>query len=363
MSKQKLANLILEDGSKFEGYSFGAEKSVSGELVFNTAMTGYPESLTDPSYSGQVLVITSPLVGNYGVPSDTIVENGLLKFFESDKIHIKGLVISDYSFKYSHWNAVKSLDTWLKEHNVPGIYGVDTRQLTKIIREGATLCKLYSEGETPTDSFHDQNSENLVAKVSTKEIKCYNPEGKYNVVLVDYGAKFNIIRCLINRDVKVTCVPWDYDFTTMEYDGVMLSNGPGDPAKCGVAIENIKKAYAIKKPIFGICLGNQLMSIAAGASTYKLKYGHRSHNQPAIMVGTNRAYITSQNHGFAVEHSELSSDWEPYFLNLNDDTCEGIRHKSEPFFSVQFHPEAASGPVDTEFLFDNFIENIKNAKN
>lgn len=364
MTEQKLANLLLEDGSLFEGFSFGAEKSVSGELVFSTAMTGYPESLTDPSYSGQVLVITFPLVGNYGVPSDKVMENGLQKFFESDRVHIKGLVISDYSFKYSHWNAVKSLDQWLKEHDVPGIYGVDTRELTKLIREeGSMLCKLYSEGTEPTVEFHDQNKENLVDKVSIKEPKCYNPDGKYNIVLVDYGAKYNIIRCLMQRDAKVTCVPWDYDFTQLDYDGVMLSNGPGDPAKCGVAIDNIKKAYEVGKPIFGICLGNQLMAIAAGASTYKLKYGHRSHNQPAIMVGTNRAFITSQNHGFAVEHSELPADWEPYFLNLNDGTCEGIRHKSKPFFSSQFHPEAASGPVDTEFLFDNFIENIKNAKN
>ncbi|MEG0500448.1 MAG: carbamoyl phosphate synthase small subunit, partial [Rikenellaceae bacterium] len=251
MTEQKSANLLLEDGSHFEGFSFGAEKSVSGELVFSTAMTGYPESLTDPSYSGQVLVITFPLVGNYGVPSDKIMEDGLQKFFESDKVHIKGLVISDYSFKYSHWNAVKSLDTWLKEHDVPGIYGVDTRELTKLIRErGSMLCKLFPEGMTPTEKFHDQNSENLVAKVSTKEIKCYNPEGKYNIVLVDYGAKYNIIRCLMKRDAKVTCVPWDYDFTQIDYDGVMLSNGPGDPAKCGVAIENIKKAYKVGKPIF-----------------------------------------------------------------------------------------------------------------
>ncbi len=364
MVEHKLAHLLLEDGSTFSGHSFGAEKSVSGELVFSTAMTGYPESLTDPSYSGQVLVITFPLVGNYGVPCDGSVVDGLTRFFESEKIHIKGLVVSDYSFKHSHWNAIKSLDAWLKEHDVPGIYGVDTRELTKEIRErGAMLCKLYVDGLEPEAEFHNQNNENLVEKVSTKEIIEYNPEGEYKVVLVDYGAKFNIIRCLVNRGAHVVRVPWDYDFTTMEYDGVMLSNGPGDPAKCGIAIEHIKKAYELGKPIFGICLGNQLMSIAAGASTYKLKYGHRSHNQPALMVGTNRAFITSQNHGFAVNHSELPNDWEPYFINLNDDTCEGIIHKSKPYFSVQFHPEATSGPVDTEFLFDNFIENIRNAKN
>lgn len=363
MIEQKTANLLLEDGSFFKGFAFGAEKSVSGELVFSTAMTGYPESLTDPSYSGQVLVITFPLVGNYGVPTDSELSGNLLNFFESEKIHIKGLVISDYSFKYSHWNAIKSLDEWLKQHDVPGIYGVDTRELTKEIRErGAMLCKLYSEGLEPMEEFHNQNEENLVEKVSTKEVTVYNPEGEYKVVMVDYGAKFNIIRCLVERGCAVTRVPWDYDFTTLDYEGVMLSNGPGDPAKCGVAIDIIKKAYEVGKPIFGICLGNQLMSIAAGASTYKLKYGHRSHNQPAIMVGTNRAFITSQNHGFAVDHSKLEGDWAPYFLNLNDDTCEGIIHKSKPFFSVQFHPEAASGPVDTEFLFDDFIDNIKKAR-
>lgn len=362
MTNKKSALLTLEDGSKFKGYAFGAEQSVSGEIVFSTSMTGYPESLTDPSYSGQILVLTFPLIGNYGVPPMD-KENGILKFFESDKIHIKALVISDYCFNESHWNSVKSLDQWLKEHNVPGIYGVDTRELTKIIRErGCMLSKLTPEGCAEIPEFHDQNTENLVDLVSTKEIKTYG-NGRHKVVLLDCGAKYNILRCLLKRDCTVTCVPWNHDFSTMDYDGVMLSNGPGDPAMCTEAIENIKKAFAIGKPIFGICLGNQLVSLAAGASTYKLKYGHRSHNQPALMCGTDRAFITSQNHGFAVDHTKLPADWEPYFINLNDNTCEGIRHKSKPFFTVQFHPEACSGPVDTEFLFDNFIENIENAKN
>lgn len=362
MANKKLATLTLEDGSKFEGYSFGAEQSVSGEIVFNTSMTGYPESLTDPSYSGQILVLTFPLIGNYGVPPMDS-ENGILKFFESEKIHIKGLVISDYCFNHSHWNAVKSLDEWLKEHNIPGIYAVDTREITKIIRErGTMLSKLTPQGCSDVAEFHNQNEENLVDIVSIKEIKKYG-NGKYNVVLLDCGAKFNIIRCLLKRDCTVTMVPWNYDFTTLDYDGLMLSNGPGDPEKCMQAVENIKKAFKIGKPIFGICLGNQLVSLAAGASTYKLKYGHRSHNQPALMCGTDRAFITSQNHGFAVDTAKLDKDWEPYFINLNDGTSEGIRHKSKPFFTVQFHPEACSGPVDTEFLFDNFIENIKNAKN
>lgn len=361
MIDKKLAVLKLEDGSSFEGTLFGADVSVSGEVVFSTAMTGYPESLTDPSYSGQILVLTFPLIGNYGVPPMDI-ENGLLKYFESDKIHIKALVVADYCFNENHWNTVQSLDKWLKEHNVPGIFGVDTREITKLIRDrGTMLAKLTPEGNSDID-YHNQNEDNLVDLVSTKEIKTYG-SGKYKVVLLDCGAKNNIIRCLIKRDCTVVSVPWNYDFTQIEYDGLMLSNGPGDPAMCGEAIDNIKKAFEVGKPIFGICLGNQLVSIAAGASTYKMKYGHRSHNQPALMCGTNRVYITSQNHGFAVDTTTLPSDWIPFFENQNDGTCEGIKHVSKPFFTVQFHPEAFSGPVDTEFLFDKFIEEIDNAKN
>lgn len=362
MSDKKSARLILEDGTVFKGFSFGAETSVSGEVVFNTAMTGYPESLTDPSYSGQILVITYPLVGNYGVPQKSF-ENGLLKYFESDRIHVKGLVISDYSWEYSHWNAVQSLSDWLRENEVPGLYGVDTRQITKIIREkGVMLGKLAVEGKPEPAAFTDPNLENLVAAVSTDRVETYG-DGPLKIVLVDCGCKYNIIRSLVARGATVTRVPWDYDFTTLDYDGVMLSNGPGDPQQCGATIANIKKAMALGKPIFGICLGNQLLSIAAGGTTFKLKYGHRSHNQPALMVGTDRAVITSQNHGYAVNTDTLEAGWEPYFINLNDGTSEGIRHKSKPFFSVQFHPEASSGPVDTEFLFDDFIRAIENHPN
>lgn len=361
MSLPKKATLILENGARFEGYSFGAEGSVSGEVVFNTAMTGYPESLTDPSYSGQILVATFPLIGNYGVPGDE-QENGLHKFYESDKIHIRGLVVADYSFNYSHWNAKKSLAEWLKENNIPGIFGVDTRQITKVIREtGVMLGKIHIEGTAEPKEFDDPNTENLVALTSCKEVITYGT-GKYKIVLVDCGCKFNIIRCLMDRGATVIRVPWNYDFTQLDYDGVMISNGPGDPAMCGETVENIKKAFLKEKPIFGICMGNQLLSIAAGATTYKLKYGHRSHNQPALMVGTNKAVITSQNHGFAVDPAGLGSEWKPYFVNLNDGTNEGIIHKTKPFCSVQFHPEASSGPVDTEFLFDNFIENIERCK-
>ncbi|MDR0940665.1 MAG: glutamine-hydrolyzing carbamoyl-phosphate synthase small subunit [Bacteroidales bacterium] len=371
MNKKK-AYLILEDGTTFQGFSFGAAAPVSGEVVFNTAMTGYPESLTDPSYCGQILVPTFPLIGNYGVPPMT-AENGLPKFFESDKIHIKALVISDYSFEFSHWNAEKSLDEWLKEYNVPGIYGVDTRQITKIIRErGVMLGKIeivddedgVNEDKNTSLAFDDPNEENLVAKVSCKEVQVFKADNNSQlsnshispkIVLVDCGCKYNIIRCLVNRGATVTCVPWDYDFTTLDYDGLMLGNGPGNPTMCGKTVEHIQKAMEIGKPIFGICLGNQLLSLAAGANTYKLKYGHRSHNQPALEVGTNRAVITSQNHGYAVDTATLGNDWEPYFVNLNDGTNEGIRHKTKPFFSVQFHPEAVSGPNDTEYLFDKFI--------
>lgn len=362
MLKNRTARLILEDGTTFEGYSFGAQAPTTGEVVFNTAMTGYPESLTDPSYSGQILVLTFPLIGNYGVPSEERDEHGLLKFFESEKIHVQGLIVSDYSFQYSHWNAIKSLSEWLQEQNIPAIYGVDTRQITKIIREhGVMLGKIAIEGMPEPAEFIDPNTENLVAKTSCTEVVTYG-NGKHKVVLVDCGCKYNIIRCLLKRDATVVRVPWDYDFTTMEYDGVMLSNGPGDPSLCGKTVENIRKAFAVGKPIFGICMGNQLTSVAAGASTYKLKYGHRSHNQPALEVGTNRAVITSQNHGFAVDPANLEEGWVPYFVNLNDDTIEGIRHTNKPFFTVQFHPEATSGPVDTEYLFDKFIENIKSSK-
>ena len=360
MNKKK-AYLILEDGTTFQGFSFGSSTSISGEVVFNTAMTGYPESLTDPSYSGQILVLTYPLIGNYGVPPMTM-ENGLPRFFESDKIHIKALIVSDYSFEYSHWNAVKSLDEWLKEYNIPAIYGVDTRQITKIIRErGVMLGKVENEEQynsqlstLNSQLFDDPNTRNLVAEVSCKEVETYG-SGDTKIVLVDCGCKYNIIRCLVDRGATVIRVPWDYDFTTLDYDGIMLSNGPGDPAMCGVTVANIKKAIEIGKPIFGICLGNQLLSLAAGATTYKLKYGHRSHNQPALEVGTNHAVITSQNHGYAVDTATLDKEWEPYYINLNDGTSEGIRHKSKPFFSVQFHPEASSGPNDTEYLFDKFI--------
>lgn len=356
MQNQEI-KLVLEDGTEFIGKSFGFNKSVAGEVVFNTSMTGYPENLSDPSYTGQILVATYPLIGNYGVP-DEISENGILKFFESDKLRISALIISDYSFSYSHWNSNKSLASWLKENKIPGIFGIDTRALTKIIREkGALLGKvIYNDVDV---DFYDPNQDNLVDQITTSKVTAYG-NGKYKIILVDCGVKNNIIRCLLKRDTTVLRVPANYDFTKEEYDGVFLSNGPGDPKKSETTIENVKKAFDIGKPIMGICLGCQIMALASGADTYKLKYGHRSHNQPVLHVGSNKCHITSQNHGFAINTETMPEDWESLFINVNDQTCEGIKHKSKPFFASQFHPEASSGPTDTEYLFDDFMELVRN---
>lgn len=380
----------------FHGFSFGFDKAVAGEVVFNTAMTGYPESLTDPSYAGQLMVLTYPLVGNYGVPPFSIEESGLPTFMESEKIHAEAIIVSDYSEEYSHWNAVESLSDWLEREMIPGITGIDTRALTKKIREhGVMMGRILIDDETgakyggiaglqmQVGSLHlpfempDYGSINYVDRVSCKDIICYqpgetemsfpaktfgntqiatlNPELK-RVVLLDCGVKANIIRSLLKRNVAVIRVPWNYDFNHLEYDGLFLSNGPGDPDTCDAAVQNIRKALGGDKPICGICMGNQLLAKAGGASIYKLKYGHRSHNQPVRMVGTEKCFITSQNHGYAVDNDTLGADWEPLFINMNDGTNEGIRHKTKPFFSSQFHPEACSGPTDTEFIFDKFVD-------
>lgn len=354
---KKRATLILEDGSQFQGFSFGASTPANGEVVFSTAMTGYPESLTDPSYSGQILVMTYPIVGSYGVPDDER-EDGLSKHFESDRVHVRALVVADYSDEHSHWNSARSLDQWLKEQGVPGIYGVDTRAITKLLRDhGSMLGKITVEGEPTPLGFENPNTENLVAAVSVAEPVTFG-NGRHKIVVVDCGCKNNIIRHLLRRDATVTLVPWDYDFTRMDYDGAVLSNGPGNPRLPFATVDNIRKAMEIGKPIFGICMGNQLLGLAVGAETYKLRYGHRGHNQSVLLCGTDRAFITSQNHGYAVDPATLGPEWENYFVNLNDGTSEGIRHRTKPFFAVQFHPESASGPVDTEFLFDEFMDMV-----
>jgi carbamoyl-phosphate synthase small subunit len=349
--KKLKARLELEDGSVYHGFSFGAHHPTAGEVVFNTSMVGYPETLTDPSYHGQILVLTYPLIGNYGVPGNELVD-GIEHNFESDRIHVQGLIVSEHSAEYSHWNARRSLAEWLTQNGIPALYGIDTRALTKRLRDEGTMLGrivLFAGEQT----FYDPNKINLVAEVSRREPVEYG-QGDRKVILVDCGAKNNILRGLLHLGLRVRCVPWNYDFSGEEYDGVMISNGPGDPKMCIETIQIIRKVMERGRPIFGICMGNQILALAAGADTYKLKFGHRSQNQPCVEVGTRRCYITSQNHGFAVDGRTLPAGWEPWFVNANDGTNEGIRHVSRPFMSVQFHPEAAPGPVDTMLLFDEF---------
>ena len=342
--------LVLQDGTVYEGQSFGADVNVAGEVVFATGMTGYVEAFSDPSFAGQIVVCTYPLIGNYGVPSP--------EKFESHKMQIAGLVVANYSGTYSHHDAVESLAQWCIISRVPAIQGVDTRALTKKLREkGALLGQLLSAGDP--GAFIDPNEENLVAKVSSKEVHRYGA-GSTKIVLVDCGAKENIVRSLVRSGTTIIRVPWNFDFSAMEYDALVLSNGPGDPTMCGPTVEHIKQAMAANKPILGVCLGNQLLALAAGAKTYKLPYGHRGQNVPCVDTETDRCYITSQNHGFAVDESTLPSQWKPWFKNANDGSNEGIRHASKPWRSVQFHPEAAPGPTDTAWIFDEFIDSLRN---
>ncbi|MFA5792513.1 MAG: glutamine-hydrolyzing carbamoyl-phosphate synthase small subunit [Candidatus Gracilibacteria bacterium] len=351
--------LTLKNGTSITGNAFGAIKESEGEVVFTTGMVGYPESLTDPSFKDQILVLTYPLVGNYGVPSEELDEYKISKFFESTRIHLKGLIVTDYSETYSHWNAGKSLSDWLREYDVPGISGVDTRALTELLRDGGSqLGKIHGVDKKPDDDFYDPNKENLVAKVSTPKPEIYG-EGKKHIAIIDTGMKLNILRSFLHRGIRVTRFPWNVSPFNEGYgpfDGVFFSNGPGDPELMVETVAIMKECFERKIPTFGICLGHQIMGIAGGAKTYKLKYGHRSQNQPCIDTRTGRCYITSQNHGFAIDAKTIKDDWEISFLNANDQTVEGLRHKHLPFFSVQFHPEANPGPVDTAFLFDEFVD-------
>lgn len=352
--------LVLQDGTKFHGKSFGYDAPVAGEVVFNTAMMGYPESLTDPSYAGQLVTLTFPLVGNYGVPPFTFTADGLPTFMESDHIHASAVIVSDYSEQYSHWNAHESLADWLKREHVPGITGIDTRELTKVLREhGVMMGQIIFDDEPDNIPQAQYEGVNFVDRVSCKDIIKYNEGAGKRVVLVDCGVKANIIRNLIERGLEVVRVPWNYDYTDMEFDGLFLGNGPGDPDLCQEAVDILRQQMdKSRKPICGICMGNQLMAKAGGANIYKLKYGHRSHNQPVRMVGTDKCYVTSQNHGYAVDASTLDKDWSELFVNMNDGSNEGVRHNTNPWFTSQFHPEACSGPVDTLFMFDLFVEKL-----
>jgi carbamoyl-phosphate synthase small subunit len=351
-----IGRLLLEDDSVFEGTFFGFPRSIAGEVVFNTGMIGYPETMTDPSYCGQILTLTYPLIGNYGVPSSE-GQSSLTKHFESDRIQISGLIVSDYSEEYSHWYSRESLSDWMMKNKVPGLYGIDTRALTKKLREKGTLLgKIELESETVP--YYDPNLDNLMNQVSIDKPKTFG-EGKIRVALFDCGCKTNIIHSLLKRGVQVKRVPWDYDLKNEKFDALVISNGPGDPKMCRQTILQVREVMTRDIPVFGICLGNQLLALAAGANTYKLKYGHRSQNQPVIDLTTNRCLVTSQNHGFAVDNSSLPEGWEPWFVNLNDNTNEGIRHMTGRFRSVQFHPEASPGPVDADYLFDEFLKEIK----
>ncbi len=351
------ARLVLADGTTFKGRSFGLPESVAGEVVFTTGMVGYPESLTDPSYRGQILTLTYPLIGNYGVPADD-PEGQLATHFESDRIHAAGLLVADYSPDYSHWHASRSLAEWLIDQRIPALTGIDTRTLTQKLRvEGSMLGKIEFPDQ-PVD-FVDPNLRNLVADVSIDGPVLYGKGAdRKRVVLYDTGAKFNIIHSLVARGLEVLRVPFDYPLAEERLDGLMLSNGPGDPRMAEATVEQVRWAIDRTCPIFGICLGNQLLARAIGAETYKMKFGHRGQNQPVIECGTPNCFVTSQNHGYAVDGSSLPRDWREWFVNLNDGSNEGLRHAWAPFRSVQFHPEANPGPTDTAFLFDEFARII-----
>ena len=378
----KQARLVLEDGSEYSGYCFGKARSQAGEVVFYTGMGGYPQTLTDPGFRGQILVSTYPLVGNGGVPVKARTgepisdEQGIPLYFESLSVQIAGLVVSEACEEPSHFSSGSTLSAWLDKNNVPGIYGIDTRALTLRLREnGAMQGKIIVEGSR--DLTMDSGIiPNPVAEVSQPEVRIYRspaPKKKtegsapvriapVRIAVIDCGVKAGVLRCLLSRNVEIIRLPWNHSLEKLDYDGLFLSSGPGDPKACGKTIAMVRRAFDQKKPIFGTGLGCEIMALAAGGDTYKLPWGHRGQNQPCLETGTSRCYITSQNHGYAIRAENLPKSWVPWFTNANDNTVEGIRSTRLPFQAVQFNPEGCPGPRDTEFLIERFIEQVRESK-
>lgn len=364
--------LDLSDGSRFDGELIGAPFKASGELVFTTGMVGYSEAMTDPSYFGQILVFTYPLIGNYGIPSlPKELTWPIPRGFESGKVNTAAVILTIDSEEAFHWNSFQTLDSWLKEQGVPAIVGLDTRHLVHLVRQTPNLLgqvnpeapegvRSYGDFSTVVNNnggFFDPGAHEIIREVSSRERKVIG-KGKKRIGLVDAGVKWNIIRQLVQNGCEVELLPWDTDLSKVDVSGWLLSNGPGDPKKTGDLCKRVAGLLDETRPILGICLGHQILALAAGAETKRMAYGHRSHNQPVYLVGTRKGFITSQNHGYVVDEETLPDEWEPWFRNANDQTNEGIRHKTKSFRSVQFHPEAAGGPRDTAWILEQFVAEV-----
>lgn len=377
------AALHLKSGQSFHGRSFGAPKSIFGETVFSTSITSYTESMTDPSYRGEILVFTTPMIGNYGVPSNEAPTDSydVGMVLESRRVQCAGVVVADVAEKFSHHAAVESIHSWCERHGVPGITGVDTRAITTLLRDqGTTLGKIavgadVSSPAPKPEEYWDPSTENLVDQVSTKTPYLLNPGGDIKIAVLDFGAKANMVRALVRRGAAVHVLPWDYDFNSVKdnYDGLLLSNGPGDPVHCMPAALNLRKTLQEwNKPVFGICMGHQIIGLAAGLDAYRMRFGNRGHNQPVLALASSgsitagRVYVTSQNHQYALTLQDpFPEGWEPFFINCNDSSVEGIKSTEESgkrVWGVQFHPESAGGPLDTIEMFTDFVAECRAAR-